>query len=77
MLMLILTARAQQVVGGSQVDAGEYEDAAGIIFSNSVECTGVLVAPNVVLTAGHCVGGITHVILGTCLLYTSDAADDP
>ena len=65
MLTLILTASAQQVVGGTQVAAGTYEDAAGIIFSNSVSCTGVLVAPNVVLTAGHCVGGITHVILGT------------
>lgn len=65
MLTLILTANAQQVVGGTQVADGTYEDAAGIIFSNSVSCTGVLVAPNVVLTAGHCVGGITHVILGT------------
>jgi len=65
MLTLILTANAQQVVGGSQVADGTYEDAAGIIFGNSVSCTGVLVAPNVVLTAGHCVGGITHVILGT------------
>ena len=65
MLTLILTANAQQVVGGTQAADGTYEDAAGIIFSNSVSCTGVLVAPNGVLTAGHCVGGITHVILGT------------
>jgi len=65
LLALLLTASAQQVVGGTQVAAGDYEDAAGIVFGNSVDCTGVLVAPNVVLTAGHCMGGITAVVLAT------------
>ena len=65
LLTILLTANAQEVVGGTQVAEGDYADAAGIIFGNSVDCTGVLVAPNVVLTAGHCVGGITGVILDT------------
>jgi V8-like Glu-specific endopeptidase len=29
-----------------------------------VFCTGVLIAPDLVLTAGHCIGGITAVTLG-------------
>lgn len=72
LLLLTSTAPAQDtgtpppVVGGHPADKGDWPDAAGIVFHNdyrSVDCTGVLVAPRVVLTAGHCVGGITHVIL--------------
>ncbi|MFT5679462.1 MAG: secreted trypsin-like serine protease [Myxococcota bacterium] len=65
LIILTLTASAQQVVGGTQVAAGDFQDTAGIVFGNSVDCTGVLVAPNVVLTAGHCAGGITAVVLAT------------
>ncbi len=55
-----------EIVGGSQVPEGKWLDAAGIIDdSGEPICTGVLVAPNVVLTAGHCAGGIRSVILGT------------
>jgi secreted trypsin-like serine protease len=57
------------VVGGTIVsNADKWPDTAGIIMSNQwmdVECTGVLVAPDVVLTAGHCNIGIKRVILGT------------
>jgi MYXO-CTERM domain-containing protein len=56
------------VVGGDFVPSGDWPDAAGIIFSTQwldVECTGVLVAPDVVLTAGHCADGIKRVILNT------------
>jgi len=57
------------VVGGELVpNPDDWPDAAGIIMSNSwmdVECTGVLVTPDVVLTAGHCNIGIKRVILGT------------
>jgi len=51
------------VVGGTIVPDGEWRDTAAILFDGSAECTGVLVAPNVVLTAGHCAGGITQVQL--------------
>jgi len=53
------------VVGGSQAGEGDWNDTAAIYFGWSVGCTGVLVAPDVVLTAGHCIGGITDVHLGT------------
>jgi len=54
-----------RIVGGHQVANGDWPDAAGIEFRSDVECTGVLVAPDVVLTAGHCIGGIRSVILDT------------
>jgi len=59
------TGSPSYVVGGSQVSKGDWEDTAGIVMGGYVGCTGTLVAPDVVLTAGHCLGGITAVILGT------------
>lgn len=53
------------IVGGSIAKAGDWPDVAGIAFRGKydIECTGVLVAPTVVLTAGHCADGITGVRL--------------
>lgn len=59
------TGGPAHVVGGSQVPKGDWEDAAGIVYGGSVSCTGTLIAPDLVLTAGHCAGGITSVILAT------------
>lgn len=60
------TEQQPDIVGGAQVPDGKWLDAAGIIDdSGEPICTGVLVAPTVVLTAGHCAGGIRSVILGT------------
>jgi MYXO-CTERM domain-containing protein len=54
-----------EVVGGTVVVDG-WDDAVGIVFWGSyVGCTGTLVADDVVLTAGHCAQGISHVIVGT------------
>lgn len=54
------------VVGGTVVQDGDWEDTAGIVFNGSyVGCTGTLIAPDLVITAGHCAGGITHVVVGT------------
>lgn len=60
------SAQGPEIVGGAQVPDGKWLDAAGIVDdSGEPICTGVLVAPTVVLTAGHCAGGIRSVILGT------------
>jgi MYXO-CTERM domain-containing protein len=54
------------VVGGERAESGEWDDAVGIVFQGAyVGCTGTLVAPDVVVTAAHCTGGISHVLVGS------------
>ncbi|NCG22346.1 MAG: trypsin-like serine protease [Rhodobacterales bacterium] len=54
------------VVGGTQVQSERWDATVGVVFSGQyVGCTGTLIAPNVVLTAGHCVGGISDVVIGS------------
>ena len=52
MLPLVFLA-ATPVVGGSQVPSGKWPDAVAVLGTSGT-CTGTLVAPDVVLTAGHC-----------------------
>lgn len=54
------------VVGGRQAPTGKWNDAAGAMVDQGYAiCTGTLIAPNVVITAGHCINqGITSVKLG-------------
>lgn len=67
------SAPAPYVVGGTPVPEGKWLDAAAVYFSDGeAGCTGVLVAPDVVLTAGHCAdGSITQVKLA------ANDLDDP
>lgn len=67
----------QGVVGGEQAPPGRWDDAVGIVFYGQyVGCTGTLVAPDVVITAEHCVGGITHVIVGSKDWLQSDQGEE-
>lgn len=43
------------VIGGSSAAAGKWPDAVAVLWSGTQECSGTLIAPNVVITAGHCV----------------------
>ncbi len=59
-----------RIVGGDQAAQGAWPDTAGICWNSScntsgVQCTGTLIAPDVVVTAGHCVYGDppSHVLL--------------
>jgi MYXO-CTERM domain-containing protein len=55
------------VTGGEDVPSAEtWPDAAGIWYRGyqGPSCTGVLIAPDVVLTAGHCASGVDAVQLG-------------
>ncbi|MCO4744268.1 MAG: trypsin-like serine protease [Proteobacteria bacterium] len=70
-LLLALTLAAipaqagPRVVGGQRADAGEWPDAVAVKFQNTWQCTGTLVAPNVVFTAGHCNLNIQSVLVGS------------
>jgi endonuclease G len=71
---------APEVIGGSDAPPGAWPDAAAIYFrqpdsTDVPQCSGVLVAPTVVLTAGHCdphvdasLGVLDNVLIGTSSL---------
>lgn len=56
---------ALPVTNGTLVQAGDWTATAGVYFGNDVGCTGVLIAPTLALTAGHCAGGITKIKVDT------------
>lgn len=61
LLLSVSSAGAQDpadlvfVVGGHPAPEGAWPDAAAVTYRGIAICTGTLIAPDVVLTAGHCV----------------------
>ena len=51
----LTSSRDQAVIGGSAAPAGKWPDAAAVLWGGQQGCSGTLIAPNVVVTAGHCV----------------------
>jgi len=52
---LLFTAPAHAIVGGQTASADFKAEAAMIVSTRGASCTGVVLAPSVVLTAAHCV----------------------
>lgn len=48
------TAASSEVIGGASAPAGKWPDVAAVMIAGVPQCTGVLIAPAVALTAGHC-----------------------
>jgi secreted trypsin-like serine protease len=76
----IAAADPAPIVGGTNAPQGKWPDAAAILYrfngKDGFECSGVLVGPSVVLTAGHCanpaIGVLDNVLLGTNSLARPD-----
>jgi secreted trypsin-like serine protease len=47
-------APSMAIVGGTNAAAGEYPAVAQISFGFAFQCTGTLISPDTILTAGHC-----------------------
>jgi trypsin len=62
-LALGAAAPSQAIVGGSDVPAGQYTNVAEIVLAQVAGCSGTLIAPSWVMTAGHC-GSLTGGTIG-------------
>ena len=56
LLSTVASANEDRIVGGSQVPRGRWPDVVAVLLPGGA-CTGTLIAPDVVLTAGHCIAG--------------------
>lgn len=73
LLLVPVVASAQveggafRVTGGTEAPDGVWNDTVGIVFNNRyVGCTGTLIAPDVVVTAAHCISNqVSGVIIGS------------
>jgi hypothetical protein len=52
--LIVFSRPAQAVVGGSAADATVAQSLVMVLAEGGVACSGIVVAPQVVLTAGHC-----------------------
>jgi trypsin len=66
---------AHAIVKGTNVPAGQYTNVAEIVIAQSLGCTGTLIAPDYVMTAGHC-GSLTGEVVAQPIANFPAAAYD-
>jgi secreted trypsin-like serine protease len=59
------TVARVRIIGGTEVQPGEFDDCVAVGSDAEWGCSGTLVARNVVVTAGHCADFATRVFFGT------------
>ena len=47
----------QQIIGGETAEPGEFPATGALVRGMRFRCTATLIAPDVIVTAGHCLGG--------------------
>ena len=62
------------IVGGGPAPAGQWPDTVAVL-SNSGACTGTLIAPDVVLTAGHCIDIAPNLVIANTLDYEGNGGE--
>ena len=61
--------QASFVVGGTAVPEGKWRDVVLVVSQDST-CTGTLIAPDIVLTAGHCIESQPYEVIADTVDYT-------
>lgn len=59
------TRQNLRIIGGNKVPGKEFPDCVAVGDDDEYQCTGTLIAPNVVLSAGHCSTVATRVFFGS------------
>jgi uncharacterized protein (TIGR03382 family) len=65
-----LAPRNEVIVGGTDVPAGKWPDTVAVLGETGV-CSGTLIAPDVVLTAGHCADIEPTTVVANTIDYTA------
>jgi secreted trypsin-like serine protease len=74
LVLLVSSSAFAQVVGGTDVPSGTHPDVVLVVAPTAL-CTGTLVAPDVVLTAGHCIDTQPKEVLVGSVDYAKPGGD--